>query len=432
VMMMVRQILGVVPHAMGYFEIWPEAFTTYSVLVPSFLDIPRCDLGRGIPPDLRSLVLYVASRSYGCSYCSAHAAGVGTVFRGPGLSLARNREALNAEACGLFSPADIAAINYATAIAKIPGEVTLDLRLELARHHSEEHEEAIVLAATLMGFLNTAMDSLGMVLEWKVLEQAEKFLTPSSWTAAKNYEPEHDRDIIEADKLTDDGDTLGPLALARTMAGIIAYDRGALEGIPNRPHKIYEQVRGALGFVPYYLERIERNSTKRVIAHCLVERVAHDSGNVPVWIKFALGFIAAKRADNNLLAAHFAFGAVRAGATVKRLAEALRPGTEAGREQAAFDLAHTSSLAPADVGHAVVTALTQFWTPPSIIELIVALGVHGLLNRYTSTYPVDKYEPEIAAFVAEHGSALGIAAKPNGHGTQWDELAAKARAESKR
>jgi alkylhydroperoxidase family enzyme len=427
VMMMVRQILGVVPHAMGYFEIWPPAFTTYSVLVPSFLDIPRCDLGRGIKPDLRSLVLYVASRSYGCSYCAAHSAGVGTVFRGPGGSLARNKEAMNAAACGLFGPADIAAIDYATAVAKIPHEVTLEHRLALARHHSEDHEEAIVLAATLMGFLNTAMDTLGMVLEWKVLENAEKYLTPSAWTPAKNYQPEHDREIIEADKLTDDGETLGALSLARTMAGIIAYDRGALENIANRPAKVYEQVRAALGFVPYYLERIERTSTKRVIAHCLVERVAADHGTVPVWLKFTLGFIAAKRASNNLLAAQFAFGAVRTGATIKALVGALRPSDDDGRDQAAFNLAHAASLAPAEVGAKEVAALMRYWQPPSIIELVVALGVVGLLNRYTATYPVDNYEPEIAAFVAEHGPALGLPAKPCTHGAQWDEAAAKVR-----
>lgn len=427
VMMMVRQILGVVPHAMGYFEIWPPAFTTYSVLVPSFLDIPRCDLGRGIAPELRSLVLYIASRSYGCSYCSAHAAGVGTVFRGPGGSLARNQQALEAESCGLFSASDIAAINYATGAAKLPAEITLELRVELARHHSEEHEEAIVLAATLMGFLNTAMDSLGMVLEWKVLEAAQQYLTPSEWTPARNYVEEHDRELIEADKLTDDGETLGPLQLARTMAGIIAYDRGALENIASRPGKIYPQVRDALGFVPYYVERIDRIAAKRVIAHCLVERLAFDSGAVPVWLKFALGFVLAKRAGNPLLAAHFAFGAVRAGATIKRLAATVRPSDERGRDQAAINLAHAASTAPADVGQVEVAALMQYFTPPSIIELIVALGIAGLLNRYTSTYPVDQYEPEIATFVAEHGPALGLPAKPCDHGTQWDEAAAKQR-----
>lgn len=54
-----------------------------------------------------------------------------------------------------------------------------------------------------------------------MLEAARQYLTPSEWTPAKNYVVEHDRELIEADKLTDDGETLGPLQLARTMAGII-------------------------------------------------------------------------------------------------------------------------------------------------------------------------------------------------------------------
>lgn len=432
VMMMVRQILGVVPHAMSYFEIWPPAFTTYSVLVPSFLDIPRCDLGRGISPNLRSLVLYVASRAYGCSYCSAHAAGVGTVFRGPGGSLERNKEALNADACAMFTPADLAAIDYATAVAKIPAEVTLEHRLALASHYTEDHEEAVVLCATLMGFLNCAMDSLGMVLEWGVLQNANKYLVDSGWIPAQNYQEDHDRDLIEADKQSDDGETLGALALARTMAGIIAYDRGALEGIAGRPAKVYEQVRETLGFVPHYVERVDRNSTKRVLAHCLVERVGASQGNVPTWLRHALCFVAAKQAKNDLLAAHFAFGAVRAGATIKRLISAQQLGGEPGRDQAAFDFAHVAAIAPADVGPKQIRGLMAYWTPPSIIELVVTLSIHGLLNRYTSTYPVDEYEPEIAAFVAEHGAKLGLAPKPSAVGREWDQKCRAARLSAKR
>ncbi|PRQ10035.1 carboxymuconolactone decarboxylase family protein [Enhygromyxa salina] len=427
VMMMVRQILGVVPHAMSYFEIWPPAFTTYSVLVPSLLDIPRCDLGRGIPPELRSLVLYIASRSYGCSYCSAHAAGVGTVFRGPGGSLERNKRALDAESCDLFGAADIAAINYATAVARIPSEVTLEHRLDLARHYSETHEEAIVLAATLMGFLNCAMDSLGMVLEWRILELANQYLTPSDWQPGQNYDEAFDRDIHEADKDTDDGETLGPLALARTMAGIIAYDRGALAGIAGRPVRIYEQLRSSLGFVPGYVERIERVSTQRVFTHCLVERLQSDAGSVSVWLKHAVCFVAANKSRNPLLAAHFAYLAVRAGATAKRLASALTPSDDEGRDAAAFAFAHAAAISPAGVGRREIAGLTSFFSPSEIIELVVALSIQGMLNRYTSTYPVDSYEPEIAAFVAQHGEALGLEPQPYTHGSSWDEQCAKVR-----
>jgi alkylhydroperoxidase family enzyme len=412
---------------MSYFEIWPPAFTTYSVLVPSLLDIPRCDLGRGIPPDLRSLVLYVSSRSYGCSYCSAHAAGVGTIFRGPGGSLARNKEALDAEACDLFGAADIAAINYATAAAKIPSEVTLEHRLDLARYYSETHEEAIVLATTLMGFLNCAMDTLGMVLEWRVLDLAEQYLTPSDWRPANNYQPSFDREIIEADKETDDGETLGPLALARTMAGIIAYDRGALEGIAGRPVRIYEQLRSSLGFVPGYIERIQRVSTQRVFTHCLVERLQLDTGAVPVWLKHAVCFVAAKHSKNPLLAAHFAFLAMRAGATAKRLVSALESSNEEGRDVAAFAFARAGSTSPAAVTQTEIGGLTSYFSPAAIIELVVALSVHGMLNRYTATYPVDSYEPEIASFVAQHGTVLGLASVPSTHGSSWDAQAAKVR-----
>ena len=426
VMMMVRQILGVVPHAMSYFEIWPPAFTTYSVLVPSLLDIPRCDLGRGISPDLRSLVLYVASRSHGCAYCSAHAAGVGTVFRGPGGSLARNREALNPNTT-LFDPAERAAMDYATAVGQLPSEVALEHRLALARNFSPEHEEAVVLAATLMGFLNCAMDTLGMVLEWRVLQQAEEYLSKSQWTPSVNYDERFDKDIVEADKQSDDGQTLGALALARTMAGIIAYDRDALSGIEKRPAKIYAQLEEALGFVPSYIERVERLAPKRVFTHALVERAQLDSGQVPVWLKHAMCFVAAKRCHNRLLAAHYAFMAVRAGAEPTQLAAALEPTQASGPEATAFNLARAVSVAPTRVTEAEIRGLTSHYEPPAIIELIVALGIHGMLQRYTSTYPAAKYEAPIAAFVAEHGELLGLHTSPSKDGPNWDEQAARAR-----
>ncbi|NVB36247.1 hypothetical protein G6O69_00285 [Pseudenhygromyxa sp. WMMC2535] len=427
VMMMVRQILGVVPHAMSYFEIWPPALTTYSVLVPAMLDIPRCDMGRGIPPALRSLVLYVASRSHGCSYCAAHSASVGTVFRGSGGNLARNAQAMSPEACKLFSPADLAAIDYATAAAKLPNELEESHRLGLARHFSEDHEEAIALAVTLMGFLNCAMDTLGMVLEWGVLDRAQRHLAASDWTPGQNFDPRFDQSVVEADKLTDDGQTLGPLELARTMAGIIAYDRGALETIAKRPAKVHEQVREAMGFVPYYVERVERTPAKRVFAHMLVERVQSSAGELPVWLKHAACFAAARNSKNDLLAAHFAHWAMRAGASIEQLRGALMPRPTGGREATAFALAKVASSQPATLGHELLERVTSQFSPPEIIELVTMLSIQGMFQRYVSTYPVDSYESPVADFVTEHGTLLGLPRRPSQVSARWDELCQRAR-----
>ncbi|PRQ08086.1 carboxymuconolactone decarboxylase family protein [Enhygromyxa salina] len=424
VALMVRQILGVVPHAMGYFEIWPPAFTTYSVLVPSLLDIPRCDLGRGISPDLRSLVVYVASRSYDCAYCSAHAAGMGTIFKGPGGSLLRNAEAMAPLDSSKFEPSDLAAIDYATAVAQMPTEVTLDHRLALARHFSERDEESVVLAATLMGFLNCAVDTLGVVLEQRLLTQSQAHLAASAWTPSKNYDERYDREVVEADAETDDGETLNPLELAQTIAGVIGYSRASLSTIEKRPDKIYAQVEAALGFVPSYLLRISRTPAKRVLAHLLIERLHTMQGPTGMWLKYAMGFVAAKASHNELLAAHYAYGAMRSGANVGMLRDALEPSQAETREAAAFALARAISSPPVELRNDQILSLMRGHSPVGIIELIVTLATYTLLHRYTSTYPAVSYEPPIAAFVEAHGEALGLAAQPNSHAASWDQQVA--------
>lgn len=427
VALMVRQILGVVPHAMGYLEIWPPAFITYSVLVPSLLDIPRCDLGRGISPDLRSLVVYISSRSYDCAYCSAHGAGMGTIFKGPGGSLLRNAEAMAPLDSTQFGPSDLAAIDYATVIAQMPTQITLEHRLALARHFSERDEESIVLAATLMGFLNCAMDTLGVVLEQRLLRQSEVHLAASAWKPQKNYDERFDRELVEADEATDDGDTLGPIELAQTIAGVIGFSRTSLSTIEKRPEKIYAQVEAALGFVPSYILNVQRIAAKRVLAHVLIERLHTMQGPTAMWLKFAMGFVAAKASDNDLLAAHFAYGAMRSGASVQMLLDALESNQLETREAAAFTLARAIAKPPVELSNDQIAALMRSHSPVGIIELIVTLATYTMLHRYTSTYPASSYEPSIAAFVADRGEVLGLAPVPNIRAKAWDEQAASAR-----
>ncbi|KIG19071.1 hypothetical protein DB30_05975 [Enhygromyxa salina] len=425
VALMVRQILGVVPHAMSYLEIWPPAFTTYSVLVPSLLDIPRCDLGRGISPDLRSLVVYVASRSYDCAYCSAHAAGMGTIFKGPGGSLLRNAEAMAPLDSSNFSLADLAAIEYATAAARMPSELSLEHRVGLATHFSERDEESIVLAATLMGFLNCAMDTLGVVLEQRLLTQSQAHLAASAWTPNKNYDERYDRELVEADAQTDDGDTLGPIELAQTIAGVINYSRTSLSSIEKRADKIYAQVEAALGFVPSYILNVDRIAAKRVFAHVLIERLHTMQGPTAMWLKYAMGFVAARACNNQLLAAHFAFGAMRSGANVGMLLDALAPSQPETREAAAFALARSIAKPPVELSNDQIAGLMRGHSPVGIIELIVTLATFTMLHRYTSTYPVSTHEPPIAAFVAQHGELLGLVQTPHPNAASWDQQVAK-------
>lgn len=423
---MIRQILGVVPRVLGYFEIWPPGFTTYSVLVPAFMDIPRCDLGRGISPDLRSLVTYVSSRSYGCGYCSAHAAGLGTVFRGAGGSLERNREAMNPEACDLFSPADRVAIDFANAIAEMPSGIREEHRVAVAQHFSEDHEESIVLAATCMGFLNSCMDIFGMVLERRLLHQAQEYLGSSGWEAGNKYDEAYDRELVDADP--DEDVKLGALGMARSMVGLIAFDRKALANIEGRPAKLEAQLHKELGFVPSYIRRTTRVPVKRVWAHMLIERLCGTQGTVDPRQKLIMCFVSAKLFDDRLLAAQFAHLATRAGAAPKELRAALITGRcEDARAEVGYALARASTKGPVTLRLQLIEALMEHYTPAEIIELVIAVSIVTMLRRYSAFYPEDHYEDAVANFVAEHGQHIGLSTKPGQTGRSWDEIAFKHR-----
>jgi hypothetical protein len=66
-----RTMLGVVPNATRYLEIWPIGFHTYNVIVPNLLNLPLSLWGLAAPRDIVGLAMYVASRAAQCAYCSA-------------------------------------------------------------------------------------------------------------------------------------------------------------------------------------------------------------------------------------------------------------------------------------------------------------------------------------------------------------------------
>jgi alkylhydroperoxidase family enzyme len=411
---LVRRMLGVTPHCDGLLEIWPPAFTTYNVLVPNLLDIPRCDLGLGLPPHVRALVTYVASRTYGCSYCAAHAALVGTVVRGPGGTLHLNEEAMNAAESPLFGAPERAAVAFAAQVARIPAQVGREGCQDLARHFDEEAVEAIVLAVSLMGFLNRFMNTMGVVLEYRALKTAEEHLARSGWTPGVAYDPQHDAATVNADP--HDEKPPGLFKVAGFLPGAIAYDRRALAGIAGSRAALVEQLRKALGFVPSYLLRLHRLAPQRAFAHVLVERLAVDGKGLPAGIKAAMGYVAARRARSVTLAAHFAYLARRAGIPADRLVQLAHPEASglAANEAAALALAHAASLAPSRVTPRIIDALVKSLEPPSIVEAVLVLSCVTLLVRLVAALPTMAHEPEIEEMLRADEATLDLASMAAG------------------
>ena len=434
--MMVRQILGVVPHGLGYFEIWPPALTLHNLVVPIFFDIPKCDLGLGIRPELRSIVAYVTSRTQGCSYCSAHTAVLGTIFKGPGIASHLNSRTLEADSCPLFTGSDRAAIDYAMAIGPVPSSITLKQREGLAQHFSQEDEEAIVLIACLMGFLTCTMESLGTVIEWQVLNEAEKHLSSSGWTSGQSFDEKWDEGIAQDDREFEPSDaTLGLFALIPQMVGAMKYERRSLSTIAGSARGLQSQLQQSIGFVPYYFRTLRRISPKRVLALALVEHLWKSGPNLTNQSKLEYGFAYSTMVENDILVAHSAYLARRSGVPLEQL-RSLQSSCTHERAETSEDpclrFAFITSRTPTHLSPADVTYYASTLSPECIVELLDIAGVYALLHRLTSTYPATKYEDEIRAFVeGEEGIALALKPTPNEHAVGWETACKATRASAK-
>ena len=203
---LVRKMLGVVPNCDPYLEIWPPAFRTYNVMVPNLLNLPLMALGFGAPRSTVGLSMYVSSRAAGCMYCSAHSC---TFALRRGATVDEVASALDAEPS--LTEADRAAVRVARALAVVPAAIGEEERAELRRHFSETDAEWIVLSIAMMGFLNKAMDALGIPLEEDTASEVKGVIEPSGWVPGQ-----HMKGAVWA------GDPPGADSLA-TRLGLIRY-----------------------------------------------------------------------------------------------------------------------------------------------------------------------------------------------------------------
>jgi hypothetical protein len=66
-------------------------------------------------------------------------------------------------------------------MSRIPSDLTIDHRNELAKYFSPADIEWIVLSIGMMGFLNKFMDAMGVELEAPSMADVSVLLTPTGW-----------------------------------------------------------------------------------------------------------------------------------------------------------------------------------------------------------------------------------------------------------
>jgi alkylhydroperoxidase family enzyme len=136
-----------------------------------------------VPGEVKQLVAHIASKTAGSRYCQAH-----TIY---GISRtdideARLASLWNYGSSPLFSAAEKAAMDFASAASSVPNAVTDNLMEQLRQYWDDGQVVEIMGAIALFGFLNRWNDSMATPLEDAPAVCANEILGQRGWEIGKH------------------------------------------------------------------------------------------------------------------------------------------------------------------------------------------------------------------------------------------------------
>ena len=135
------------------------------------------------PPQLRTLVAHMASKSAGCQYCVAHTGESAHRVNVDDLKIA----AIGAfETSPFFTEAERAALRFARHAAAVPNSETDRAFATLQTYYCDEEIVELVSVIAYFGFLNRWNDTLATELEASPLGFAQCTLAASGWSPGKH------------------------------------------------------------------------------------------------------------------------------------------------------------------------------------------------------------------------------------------------------
>ena len=356
---LVRRLLGVVPNCDPYLEIWPPAFRTYNVMVPNLLNLPFLVWGLGAPRSTVGLAMYVSSRTAGCMYCSAHSC---TFALRRGATVDQVATAL--EGTSSLAEADRAVVRVARSLAVVPAAIDDETRADLRRHFSDKDEEWVVLAIAMMGWLNKAMDALGIPLEEATVSDVNDVIASSGWTPGK-----HMKGSVLSGSPPNADSLLTRLSLIRYAPRAIRLDKAWTDGVPDRWPAVGEYLRQRTGHSFPVLSRLRHRRAVRAIATMIKDNLSEGESVVGLQHKLAAGLIYAQTVGNPSLAQELR--ALGAGELPDSPTQAL---------------ARAISSSPAAVDEGALESARAI-PPAGIVELVSFIAVLQMLHRLSSFYP---------------------------------------------
>lgn len=166
--------LGFVPNSVLTMQRRPALVRAFVALQGAIWG-PDSKVDRGF----KRLIGHVASTAARDPYSMAHTASAAMHFGIDEKKLAAVRDY---KSSSLFSPAERAALDLATAASAIPNGVTDAMFAELRKHWSEEQIVEIVAAIAATGFVNRWNTTMATPLEDEPMVVGEKHLASHGWS----------------------------------------------------------------------------------------------------------------------------------------------------------------------------------------------------------------------------------------------------------
>lgn len=175
---MLERHFGVVPNNLRTMARRPD-------IVAALFALSDAVMGPGgtVPPEVEQIVAHIASKTAGSRYCQAH-----TIY---GMSRSDIDEARLAAlwdyaSSPVFTAAEKAAMDFASAAASVPNAVTDELIAQLRQHWDDGQIVEIMAVIALFGFLNRWNDSMATPLENAPAVCANEMLGQRGWEIGKH------------------------------------------------------------------------------------------------------------------------------------------------------------------------------------------------------------------------------------------------------
>ena len=377
----VRNLIGVAPNSFPYMEMWPTSFRTFDLLLANLLNLPFLLFASRTKQASIGLVMYASSRAAGCPYCSAHCCSF-ALRRGAGLEKVR-RATTPRDASATYAAAELIAIEVAQALGAVPGECTPAMRDDLGRHFSSADVEWLVLAISMMGFLNKFMDVMGMPLEETTYAEVDAVIGPSGWTPGKHRAARDPGRPTAPHEVRADG--LGTkLALVPLLPSAIFRQQRWMSGTPTSWPMLGDYLRQRTGHEFEVLSKLRHTRARRAIAAAVCDNSDAARSNIEPRTKHLAGLVYANAVQDEALVRAARAMAKKAGAGNAEL----DGGHDGMDERAKTILAFAKAAAPspAQITPELIARSADNLSPVEIIELITWLSVMQLLHRLEAFY----------------------------------------------